>query len=77
MSKPLSDPIKNSLLTFSPPKFPKKNHSKMSDVRTYASPFERPFIANQVHDGDPDVLYSHENHPYPPSPSHFGELSLE
>ena len=50
--------------------------AKMTSLQNDVSLFSRMYIANQLHDGDPAVFFSHKNQVYPPSLSNGGKLRL-
>ena len=55
----------------------KSNQTKKLKLAHHdVSLFGRLHICNQHRDGDPDILFSHENLPYPPSISDFVKLRL-
>ena len=58
---------KNELPLFSTPKAKKTSNKaqKISDLHDDVALFGRPFIANQLRDGDPDVFFSHEYQLHP------------
>ena len=53
-----------------------KAGSKANLLQSESSLFARLYIACQTRDGDLDNFFSHENHPFPPSLSSYGQLRL-
>ena len=49
---------------------------KVSLLKSESNLFSRLYISCQRRDGNIDIFYSHENHPFPPSLSTYGELRL-
>ena len=74
---PISDSIKcNNLHLFSRPLVKGKSNKQQQipSLKNNCSLFSRLYIPSQVHDGDLDQLFQHENQPCPPSLSQMGAL---
>ena len=52
----------------------KKGDAKVSLLKSESSLFARLYVACQTRDGNLDNFFSHENHPFPPSLSSYGQL---
>ena len=75
----IHQPIKRNslpLLKRQSSKVTTKNSQKMASLRSYCDLFSHLFIASKFRDGNLDDLFSHENHPWPPSISEHGKLRL-
>ena len=76
-SKPLTDTIsrnKVSLFNEQPQRKKNKSQEMVTLLKSVASLFARLYVACQTRDGDMDTFFSHENQPFPPSLSSFGQL---
>ena len=58
------------------PKVKARSKEKESALRSDCNLFSRLYIATQHRSGDLDEFFMHENQPYPPSLSEFGNLRL-
>ena len=70
--------MNNSLPLFKrqKPKAKARSKQKESALRSDCNLFSRLYIATQYRSGDLDKFFMHENQPYPPSLSEFGNLRL-
>lgn len=78
-TRPLTAPIKrNHVVLFNTHgRFAKKKTTDpVSLLKSESSLFSRLYVACQTRNGDLDAFFSHENHPFPPSLSTYGELRL-
>ena len=78
-SKSIHDTIKKNsfqLFSTSQTKLKSNQAKKLKSAHHDVNLFGRLYISNQHRDGDPDIFFSHENQPYPPSISDFGKLRL-
>lgn len=76
-SKPLTDTIsRNKVILFNEQTQRKKTKSQetVTLLKSESSLFARLYVACQTRDGDMDNFFSHENQPFPPSLSSYGQL---
>ena len=74
---PLHDPIKkNKLPLCSCPhvKQPSKSTMQIASLKSDCNLFSRLYISCQTREGNLEDFFKHENHPCPPSLSHFGSI---
>ena len=74
--KPITATItRNKVVLFNvQAKTSKKSGDKVNLLKNESSLFARLYIACQTRDGDLDNFFRHENHPFPPSLSTYGQL---
>lgn len=77
-TKAITAPItRNKVVLFNEqPKKTKKSAETVTLLKNESSLFSRLYVACQTRDGDLDTFFSHENHPFPPSLSSYGQLRL-
>ncbi|KAK3083940.1 hypothetical protein FSP39_005667 [Pinctada imbricata] len=78
-TKSIYDPIKqNRLLLFSrqQPRSESKDKQQIRSLKQNCSLFSQLYVSCQVRNGDLEEFFRHENQPYPPSLSKFGDIRL-
>ena len=75
--KNISDPIKkNKLLLFSKKKTQSRMDPQVVALKEDRSLFGRLYVASQTREGDLSNFFKHENQPWPPSLSKYGEMRV-
>jgi hypothetical protein len=76
-TKPITDPItRNKVVLFNEvsKKVKTKSQENVTLLKSESSLFARLYVACQTRHGDLDNFFSHENQPFPPSLSSYGQL---